>query len=242
MLAQSQAAVEGTLRAQDAELKQLQQGLIDLEAQARRAEAATGEQLELRTETVVDTMTEHYDAVFDEVKTAVEALDWKLQGHANQVWWMGQNFPSTVAEMVAEIEGKLQRPQPRDGSSHGGKKMRVRIPGHTNLETFAGDRSKDKEGSVAWRDRLELQLDTVRPGLAEVFEKIRNAKEPQTELRRTGCSRGSTQMLENMFVVGRANPKNIDQLDQVFKGLYKRMHEYEARVGPLETPELPCRL
>ena len=66
-LAQSQAAVEGTLRAQDAELKQLQQGLTDLEAQARRAEAATGGQIELRTETVLDTMTEHFDAVFDEV-------------------------------------------------------------------------------------------------------------------------------------------------------------------------------
>ena len=32
-LAQSQAAVDGKLRAQDAELKQLQQGLTDLEAQ-----------------------------------------------------------------------------------------------------------------------------------------------------------------------------------------------------------------
>ena len=85
-LAQSQAAAEGTLRAQDAELKQLQQGLTDFDVQARRAEATTGEQLELRTETVLDTMTEHFGTVFDEVKAAVESLDWKLQGHANQVW------------------------------------------------------------------------------------------------------------------------------------------------------------
>ena len=29
----------------------------------------------------------------------------------------------------------------------------------------------------------------------------------------------ATQMLENILVVGRAHPKNIDQLDQVFKEL-----------------------
>ena len=43
----------------------------------------------------------------------------------------------------------------------------------------------------------------------------------------------SAQMLEDILIVGRATPKNIDQLDKVFKGLYKRMNEYEVRVGKL---------
>ena len=47
-----------------------------------------------------------------------------------------------------------------------------------NLNIFAGDKAKDKEGFVAWRVRLEMHLDTVWPALAEVFEKIRDAKEP----------------------------------------------------------------
>ena len=159
-LSQSQAATEQKLRAQDAELQQLQQGLTDLDASARRAEAKTTEQLEHRITVVLDRMTERFDTVFDEVKTAVESLDWKVQHQAGQVWWMGQNLPNIVGELVADIEGKLQRQSQGDGSSHGGKKMRVRIPGRTNLETFAGDRGKDEEGSVAWRDRLELHLDT----------------------------------------------------------------------------------
>jgi hypothetical protein len=56
--------------------------------------------------------------------------------------------------------------------------VRVRLPERTNLEVFAGDRAKDKEGFVAWRDRLEMHLDSVWPGLADVFEKIRVGKEP----------------------------------------------------------------
>ena len=49
-------------------------------------------------------------------------------------------------------------------------------------------------------------------------------------------------MLEDVLVVGRANPKNIDQLYQVFRELYKRMGEYESRAGPLgdvRTTTLP---
>ena len=38
-------------------------------------------------------------------------------------------------------------------------------------------------------------------------------------------------MLEDILIVGRANLKNIEQLDQVFKELY--MNEYEPRVGKL---------
>ena len=59
-LAQSQTEVDGKLRAQDAELQQLQQGLTDLEAQARRAETTTNQRLEERTDVVLDTMTEHF--------------------------------------------------------------------------------------------------------------------------------------------------------------------------------------
>ena len=95
-LAQSQAVTEQKLHAQDAELQQFQQGFTDLDASARRAEAKTTEQLEHRTTVVLDTMTEHFDTVFDEVKTAVESLDWNVQGHANQVWWMEQNIPNNV--------------------------------------------------------------------------------------------------------------------------------------------------
>ena len=43
------------------------------------------------------------------------------------------------------------------------------------------------------------------------------------------CSYDVTaQMFEDILIVGRANPKNIDQLDQVFKELFERMNEYEA--------------
>ena len=91
---------------------------------------------------------------------------------------MSQSRPGMVGELVADIEGKLQRQTRPEGSSHGGKKVRVRIPERTNLEVFSGDRAKDTEGVVAWRDCLAMHLDTVWLGLAEVFEKIRDAKEP----------------------------------------------------------------
>ena len=45
-LAQSESEANEKLRAQDAELQQLQQGLRDLETQARRAAATTTDQLE----------------------------------------------------------------------------------------------------------------------------------------------------------------------------------------------------
>ena len=61
--------------------------------------------------------------------------------------------------MVADIEGRLRRQTNSTGSNPGTKKVRVRIPERTNLEVFAGDRAKDKEGFVAWRDRLEMHLD-----------------------------------------------------------------------------------
>ena len=41
----------------------------------------------------------------------------------------------------------------------------------------------------------------------------------------------ASQMLENILIVGRATPKNLEQLDQVFKELYKRMNEFEVASG-----------
>ena len=108
-LTRSQAEVDGKLRAQDAMLQHLQQGLTDLEAQARRAATTTAQQLERRTEVVLDTMTGHFDTVFDEVKAAVESLDWEGSGQAKEIWWLTQNQPGSVGDLVADIEGSLQR-------------------------------------------------------------------------------------------------------------------------------------
>ena len=74
-LVESQAATEQKFYARNAELQQLQRGLSDLEASARRAKAQTTEQLELRTTVVLDTLTDHFDTVFGNTKTAVESLD-----------------------------------------------------------------------------------------------------------------------------------------------------------------------
>ena len=151
-----------------------------MEQQARRAATTTTDQLEQRTEVVLETMTSHFDMVFEDVKTAVETLGWKGGGQANEIWWLTQSHPGSVTELVADLESKLQRQTHNTGGSAGTKRVQVRIPERTNLEVFAGDRAKDKDGFVAWRDRLEMHLDPVWPGLAEVFEKIRDAKEPLT--------------------------------------------------------------
>jgi chromosome segregation ATPase len=103
-LAQSQSEVDSKLRAQDAELQKLQQRLKDLEAQARRAETTTNQRLEERTDVVLDTMTEHFDVVFEEVKAAVETLSWKVANPANEVGWLTQNHPGSVSELVADLE------------------------------------------------------------------------------------------------------------------------------------------
>ena len=81
-----------------------------------------------------------------------------------------------VSEMVADIESPFCRTTNAEGSSHG-KKVRICVPERTNPEVFACDRAKDKKGFVAWRDRVEMHLDTVWPGLADVFENIRDEKE-----------------------------------------------------------------
>ena len=104
------------------------------------------DQLEQRTEVVLDTMTNHFDQVIGEVKAVVETFDWKVSGQANEIWWLTQNQPVSVDELVADIEGKLRR---STGGGAGTKKMLVRIPERTNLDVFAGGRAKDKEGFVA---------------------------------------------------------------------------------------------
>ena len=129
-LAQSQAEVDGKLRAQDAELQQLQQGLTDLEVQGRRTETTTTQRLEQRTEVVLDTMTERFNNAFDEVKPVVEALDYTVRGRANQIWWQHKTQQGSVDEMVAAIEAKLQK---QAGNNTGGKKVRIRIPERANL-------------------------------------------------------------------------------------------------------------
>jgi len=108
-LAQSQGRVDDKLRAQNAELQQLQQGLTDLEAHTRSTTTTTNQRLEERTEVVLDTMTEHFDVVFEGVKTAVETLDWRVTGQANEIWWLNQNHPGSVSELVADLESRLQR-------------------------------------------------------------------------------------------------------------------------------------
>ena len=126
-LTRSQIEVDDKLRAQDAELQQLQQGLKDLETQARRAATTTTQQLEQRTEVILDTMASHFDTVFDEVKAAVEPLDWRVSVQANEIWSLTQNQPGSVGELVADIEGRLQRQTGNNGSNPGTKKVRVRI-------------------------------------------------------------------------------------------------------------------
>ena len=91
-------------------------------------------------------MTSHFDMFFEDVKTAVETLGWKVGGQANEIWWLTQNHPGSISELVADLESKLQRQTHNTGGSAGTKRVRVRISECTNLEVFAGDRATDKEG------------------------------------------------------------------------------------------------
>ena len=67
-------------------------------------------------------MTGHFDQVFEEVKAAVETLNWKVSGQANEVWWLTQSHTS-VSELVAELEdqaaapGALHRRRTQEGAS-----------------------------------------------------------------------------------------------------------------------------
>ena len=45
----------------------------------------TSQRLEERTDVVLDTMTGHFDLVFEEIKAAVETRSWKVSG---QAWWL----------------------------------------------------------------------------------------------------------------------------------------------------------
>ena len=62
-----------------------------------------------------------------------------------------------------------------------GQALRVRIPDQAKLGILAGDKATDQEGFIAWREKLEAHLDAIWPGLAEVFEKIRDEKVQITE-------------------------------------------------------------
>ena len=86
-------------------------------------------------------MTGHFDNVFDKVKAAVEALDYTVRGHANQIRWLKKTQLGSVDEMVAGIEAKLQK---QTGNIAGGKKVRIWFPERANLETFAGDRPRPR--------------------------------------------------------------------------------------------------
>ena len=96
-ITQNKTSIDEVFRAQDAEMRQLQQVLTEIEAQARRAETTTtdcvreaatllGTRLGERTEIMLDTAARHFGDVFDGVKAAVEGLDWKVQGHTNEIW------------------------------------------------------------------------------------------------------------------------------------------------------------
>ena len=83
-------------------MRQLQETLTEVQAQARRSSAVATDKLQesestlvdlvmesgttlkqlldARTALVLDTATRQFDDIFDDVKAAVEGLDWKVQG------------------------------------------------------------------------------------------------------------------------------------------------------------------
>ena len=49
-------------------------------------------------------------------------LDWKVQGHANEIWWVMDHGRKT-RDLVSSVEERLtQRPAP-EGPNHGNKKV-----------------------------------------------------------------------------------------------------------------------
>ena len=81
-------------------MRQLQEAMTEVQAQARRSAAVTADKvqesestpvdllreteatlkrvLDARTEVVLDTATGDFDDIFDDVNAAVEGLDWKV--------------------------------------------------------------------------------------------------------------------------------------------------------------------
>ena len=102
----------------------------------------------------------------------------KVQRHTNEIWWLTQACvsPTMVSEIVDDIESRLEKSTRAKKSSHR-TKVQIRVSARTNLEVVAGDRNKEKVGFVSRRDRLEMHLDTVWPGLADVLEKKCDEKE-----------------------------------------------------------------
>ena len=97
-------------------------------------------------------MTEHFDNVFDEAKSVVEALAYTVRGHANQIRWLNKTQQGSVDEMVAGIEAKLQK---QAGSNTGGKKVQIRMPERANLGSPLETRHRTKRGlspgATGWR-------------------------------------------------------------------------------------------
>ena len=86
----------------------------------RETETTLKKRFDEPTEVVMETATRHVDDIFDEVKAAVEGLDWKVQGHTNEIWWLMQGLPfadhgKMVSELVADIESRLRK-NPRPGA------------------------------------------------------------------------------------------------------------------------------
>ena len=77
-----------------------------------------------------------------------------------------------------EIEDRISEVRSSSSDGSGTKKAGFRIPDKAGLEILSGEGVKDQEGFVVWRDRLETHLDTIWPGYAEVYENIRDIKEP----------------------------------------------------------------
>ena len=73
----------------------------------RETRAALCRRLDDRTEVVLDTATQHFDNIFDEVKAAVESLDWKVQGHSKGIWWLKRDTTELVKGRVADIERRI---------------------------------------------------------------------------------------------------------------------------------------
>ena len=206
-VAADKSALEATLAAQNGEMTQIQQSLTELETQARRSENAAAEatallastttqlvqktedllttrldhmttRLDDRTDRVLDVMSEQVEKSGSEIREEVQTIVGKMQWRSK--WLSDENW-----RLSGEVWQLQQNAQNHPQSSFGGggpKKVRVKIPERAGLEIFAGETEKDKEGFIAWRDKLELHLDTVWPGLGDVFEKIRDAKEPIDEL------------------------------------------------------------
>ena len=124
------------------------------------------------------------DDILDMINKANTSIDGQLrfcEGMSDL--WLLTGQAGLKYDMGIEMDRRLSARSTTGASGGGGNtKVRVRISDTDNLHfsQFSGDKSKDKEGFVAWRLRLEMHMDAVWPGLADVLEKIRGKKAPVT--------------------------------------------------------------